>query len=477
MGNKKKKEPEYLEDVLIVDAGSEGMSVAKPEGRVVFIPFGVPGDVVDIEVFKKKKNYFEGRILRFKKYSDKRVDPVCQHFGLCGGCKWQQLDYQWQLYYKQKQVKDNFDRIGKLEYPGIRPILGCEKQYFYRNKLEYAFSNRKWLTDGAPSGTYGEEDVKGLGFHLPSLFDRVVDVEQCHLQADPSNDIRLFVRKFTMDHKLSYYSVRHHEGLMRNLVIRCNSKGEFMVILVISEENDSIRHELVPALEKQFPQIVSLLLIINNKLNDVINDLPFECLKGDPFLMETMASPRSGFPELKFRIGPVSFFQTNVYQAERLYRAAFDLANVKGDELMYDLYTGTGTIAQYFSRFVKRVVGIEYVEEAIADAKVNAAINGIENCCFYAGDMAKLFTDEFIDANGTPDFIVTDPPRAGMAEKVVEQLLKIRAKKIVYVSCNPATQARDLQLLSTAYKIMAVQPVDMFPHTQHVENITLLELS
>ena len=477
MGNKKKKEPEYSEDVLIVDAGSEGMSVAKPEGRVVFIPFGVPGDVVDIEVFKKKKNYFEGRILRFKKYSDKRVDPVCQHFGLCGGCKWQQLDYQWQLYYKQKQVKDNFDRIGKLEYPGIRPILGCEKQYFYRNKLEYAFSNRKWLTDGAPSGTYGEEDVKGLGFHLPSLFDRVVDVEQCHLQADPSNEIRLFVRKFTMDHKLSYYSVRHHEGLMRNLVIRCNSKGEFMVILVISEENDSIRHELVPALEKQFPQIVSLLLIINNKLNDVINDLPFECLKGDPFLMETMASPRSGFPELKFRIGPVSFFQTNVYQAERLYRAAFDLANVKGDELMYDLYTGTGTIAQYFSRFVKRVVGIEYVEEAIADAKVNAAINGIENCCFYAGDMAKLFTDEFIDANGTPDFIVTDPPRAGMAEKVVEQLLKIRAKKIVYVSCNPATQARDLQLLSTAYKIMAVQPVDMFPHTQHVENITLLELS
>ena len=476
MRNKKKKEPEYLDDVLIVDAGSEGMSVAKPEGRVIFIPFGVPGDVVDIEVFKKKKNYFEGRILRFKKYSDKRVEPVCQHFGLCGGCKWQQLDYQWQIYYKQKQVKDNFDRIGKIDYPEIQPILGCEKQYFYRNKLEYAFSNRKWLTDGAPAGTYGEEEVKGLGFHLPSLFDRVVDVERCHLQADPSNDIRLFVRKFTMDHKLSYYSVRQHEGLMRNLVIRCNSKGEFMVILVIKEENGCIRHELIPALEKQFPQIISLLLIINDKLNDVINDLPFECLKGDPFLMETMASPRPGFPDLKFRIGPVSFFQTNVYQAERLYRAAFDLAQVKGDELMYDLYTGTGTIAQYFSRFVKRVVGIEYVEEAIADAKVNAAINGIENCSFFAGDMAKIFTDEFIAANGTPDFIVTDPPRAGMAEKVVEQLLKIRAKKIVYVSCNPATQARDLQLLNTDYQVKAVQPVDMFPHTQHVENITLLEL-
>ena len=473
---KKKREPEYLYDVEIVDAGSEGMSVAKPEGRVIFIPFGVPGDIVDIEVFKKKKNYLEGRILNIKKPSEKRVYPVCQHFGLCGGCKWQQLDYQWQIYYKQKQVKDNFDRIGKLDYPEIMPILGCEKQYFYRNKLEYAFSNRKWLIDGAPAGTYGEEDCKGLGFHLPQLFDRVVDIEQCHLQADPSNDIRLFVRQFTMDHHISYYNVRHHEGLMRNLVIRCNSKGEFMVIIVINEENKVIRNELVPALEQRFPQIVSLLLVINKKANDVINDLPFECLKGDPFIMETMASPRPGFPDLKFRIGPVSFFQTNVYQAERLYKAAFDLANVKGDELMYDLYTGTGTIAQYFSRFVKRVVGIEYVEEAIADAKVNAAINGIDNCSFFAGDMAKIFTDEFIAANGRPDFIVTDPPRAGMAEKVVEQLLKIRASKIVYISCNPATQARDLQLLSTAYEIKAVQPVDMFPHTQHVENITLLEL-
>jgi 23S rRNA (uracil1939-C5)-methyltransferase len=476
MRNKKKKAPEIIEDVLIVDAGSEGMSVAKPEGRVVFIPFGVPGDVVDIEVFKKKKNFLEGRILRFKTLSDKRVEPVCQHFGLCGGCKWQHLDYQWQLYYKQKQVKDNFDRIGKIDYPEIRPILGCEKQYYYRNKLEYAFSNRKWLTDGAPSGTYGEDEVKGLGFHLPSLFDRVVDVEQCYLQADPSNDIRLFVRKFTMDHDLPYYSVRRHEGLMRNLVIRCNAKGEFMVIIVLNEESQLIRNELAPALSKQFPQIVSLLLVINNKLNDVINDLPFESLKGDPFLMESMASPRPGHPDLQFRIGPVSFFQTNVYQAERLYRAAFDLADVKGDELMYDLYTGTGTIAQYFSRFVKRVVGIEYVEEAIADAKVNAAINGIDNCTFYAGDMAKIFTDEFIEANGRPDFIVTDPPRAGMAEKVVEQLLKIRAPKMVYVSCNPATQARDLQMLCSAYEVKAVQPVDMFPHTQHVENVTLLEL-
>ena len=279
-----------------------------------------------------------------------------------------------------------------------------------------------------------------------------------------------------MDRKLPYYNFRAHEGLMRNLVIRCNSKGEFMVILVISEENSIVRHELIPALEMAFPQIVSLLLVINPKLNDIINDLPFECLKGNPYLVETMASPRPGFDDLKFRIGPVSFFQTNVYQAERLYRAAFDLADVQGDELMYDLYTGTGTIAQYFSRFVKKVVGIEYVEAAINDAKVNAEINGIGNCTFFAGDMAKVFTDDFIKTNGRPDLIVTDPPRAGMAEKVVEQLLKIRAKKIVYVSCNPATQARDLQLLDSAYKVMAVQPVDMFPHTQHVENVCLLQL-
>ncbi|MGP1446066.1 MAG: 23S rRNA (uracil(1939)-C(5))-methyltransferase RlmD [Candidatus Limimorpha sp.] len=473
--SKKKKEAEYLEDVTIVDAGSEGMSVAKPEGRVVFVPFGVPDDVVDLEVRKKRKN-FEGKILNIKQPSSKRVEPRCRHFGLCGGCKWQQMDYPWQLHYKQKQVKDNLDRIGKVSYPDIRPILGCEKQYYYRNKLEYAFSNRKWFTDGAPAGTHDENDFNGLGFHLPSFFDRIIDIECCHLQADPSNAIRLFVRKFAFDHKLTFFDVRNHRGLMRNLVIRCNAKGEFMVILVISEENETVRSLLVPALEAAFPQITSLLLIINNKLNDVISDLPFECLKGEPYLIETMASPHTGFDDLKFRVGPVSFFQTNVYQAERLYRAAFDLADVKGDELMYDLYTGTGTIALYFSHFVKHVVGIEYVEEAIADAKINAELNGIGNTSFHAGDMAKVFTEEFIAEHGRPDLVVTDPPRVGMVEKVVEKLLAIKAQKIVYISCNPATQARDLQLLDTTYEIKAVQPVDMFPHTQHVENIVLLEL-
>lgn len=473
---KKIKQPQFINNVEIIDAGSEGMSIAKPEEKVVFIPFGAPGDIVDIQVFKKKSNCFDGKIVNIVKESDKRVKPVCQHFGLCGGCKWQHLDYQWQLYYKQKQVKDNLDRIAKIEYPEITPILGCEKQYYYRNKVEYSFSNRKWLTDGAPAGTYTEEQCKGFGYHLPGLFDRVIDIEHCYLQAEPSNEIRLFIKDFTMEKGLSYHNVRAHQGTMRNVIMRCNGKGEFMVIIIINEENSIVRNELIPALSEKFPQIISIMLVINPKFNDTISDLPFECLKGDPYLIETMNSPRIGFEDLSFRVGPVSFFQTNVYQAERLYKAAFDLADVSGDELMYDLYTGTGTIALYFSRFVKKVVGIEYVEEAIADARINAQINNIDNATFYAGDMAKVLDDAFIVENGTPDIIVTDPPRAGMADKVIEQLKKIKAKKIIYISCNPATQARDLQLLNDLYEVVAVQPVDMFPHTQHVENIASLKL-
>lgn len=473
---KKIKQPQFINNVEIIDAGSEGMSIAKPEEKVVFIPFGAPGDIVDIQVFKKKSNCFDGKIVNIVKESDKRVKPVCQHFGLCGGCKWQHLDYQWQLYYKQKQVKDNLDRIAKIEYPEITPILGCEKQYYYRNKVEYSFSNRKWLTDGAPAGTYTEEQCKGFGYHLPGLFDRVIDIEHCYLQAEPSNEIRLFIKEFTMAKGLSYHNVRAHQGTMRNVIVRCNGKGEFMVIIIINEENPIVRNELIPALSEKFPQIISIMLVINPKFNDTISDLPFECLKGDPYLIETMNSPRIGFEDLSFRVGPVSFFQTNVYQAERLYKAAFDLADVSGNELMYDLYTGTGTIALYFSRFVKKVVGIEYVEEAIADARINAQINNIDNATFYAGDMAKVLDDAFIVENGTPDIIVTDPPRAGMADKVIEQLKKIKAKKIIYISCNPATQARDLQLLNDLYEVVAVQPVDMFPHTQHVENIASLKL-
>ena len=304
----------------------------------------------------------------------------------------------------------------------------------------------------------------------------MIDIEHCYLQAEPSNEIRLFIKEFTMEKGLSYHNVRAHQGTMRNVIVRCNGKGEFMVIIIINEENSIVRNELIPALSEKFPQIISIMLVINPKFNDTISDLPFECLKGDPYLIETMKSPRIGFEDLSFRVGPVSFFQTNVYQAERLYKAAFDLADVCGNELMYDLYTGTGTIALYFSRFVKKVVGIEYVEEAIADARINAQINNIDNATFYAGDMAKVLDDAFIVENGTPDIIVTDPPRAGMADKVIEQLKKIKAKKIIYISCNPATQARDLQLLNDLYEVVAVQPVDMFPHTQHVENIASLKL-
>lgn len=473
---KPRRTPIFVEDVEIIDAGSEGMAVAKPDEKVVFVPFGAPGDIVDLEFFKKKRNYFEGKIISFKKYSDKRTKPVCSHFGLCGGCKWQHIDYQWQLFYKQKQVKDNFDRIGKIKYPEIRPILGSEKQLYYRNKLEYTFSNRKWLIDGAPSGTHSENDVKGVGFHLPNMFDRILDIDYCYLQANPSNDIRLFIKKFAIENNLSFYNVRTHEGFLRNLIIRSTSHDEWMVIIVFGHENRAEQEKLLKAIADKFPMIISLMYVVNEKANDTINDLPIKCFKGDPFLIEKMPSPGKNKVELKFRIGPVSFFQTNVYQAERLYKTAFELAEVKGDELVYDLYTGTGTIALYFSRSIKNVVGIEYIEDAIEDAKINAELNGITNAKFHVGDMAKVFTDDFITENGQPDIIITDPPRAGMHEKVIEQLLKIKAKKIVYVSCNPATQARDIQLLDSCYEVKAVQPVDMFPHTQHVENVTLLQL-
>lgn len=473
---KPKQKSKRYENVTIVDAGSEGMAVAKPEGKVVFVPFGAPGDVVDLEVYKKKRKFLEGRITRFEEQSTQRTAPVCAHFGLCGGCKWQHLDYKWQLHFKQKQVKDNLDRIGKIAYPEIRPILGSEKIYHYRNKLEFTFSNRKWLTDGAPSGTKEESDLYGLGFHLPGMFDRILDIEQCHLQADPSNEIRLFVREYGLKNQLSFYNVREHQGLLRNLIIRTASNGNTMVILVTGHEDERITAGLLPAIAAQFSSITSLMYVVNDKKNDVINDLEIQCFKGDSFLIESMKSPVAGFPDLEFSVGPVSFYQTNAMQAEKLYSEAFKLADVQGDELVYDLYTGTGTIALYFARFVKHVVGIEYVEEAIKDAESNAKRNQIENTSFFAGDMAKILDADFIAENGKPELIITDPPRAGMHDKVIRQILEVEPAKIVYISCNPATQARDLQLLDAKYEVVVVQPVDMFPHTQHVENIVLLHL-
>lgn len=476
MRRKPRYTPQTIENVSIIDAASEGVAVAKPNDKVVFIPYGAPGDIVDIEVFKKKKNYFEGRILQFKKKSDQRTNPVCSHFGLCGGCKWQHLSYEWQLYYKHKQVKDNLDRIGKIQIPEIQAILSCKDQFYYRNKLEYSFSNRKWFTDGIPSNPDAPQNADGLGFHLSGMFDRILDIDKCYLQADPSNEIRLKIKEFAIKNKYTFHDARNHTGLMRNMYIRNTTAGDLMVILVFGEDDPRIENEMLPFVKESFPKISSLMWAINEKKNDIINDLPIRLYSGLPFITEKMKSPVESTHDLQFRIGPVSFYQTNSNQAENLYKKAYDFADFKGDELVYDLYTGTGTIANYIARSVKQVVGIEYVPEAIADAEVNSALNQITNTRFFAGDIAKVLNDEFVLSNGSPDVIITDPPRAGMHEKVVEQILKIEAKKIVYISCNPATQARDLQLLDTKYKVIKIQPVDMFPQTHHVENITLLHI-
>jgi 23S rRNA (uracil1939-C5)-methyltransferase len=463
-----------FERVEIIDAGAEGVSVAKPEDMVVFIPYGAPGDIVDIEAYKKKRNYYEGRITHHHQLSDKRNTPSCQHFGLCGGCKWQHLDYQWQLFYKQKQVKDSLERIAKVSFPEIMQIKASPADYFYRNKLEFTFSNRKWLTDGAPSGTKSENDLKGLGFHLPGMFDRILDIELCHLQPDPSNAIRLFVKELALKHAMDFYDVRKHTGLLRNLIIRTTTTAELMVILVTGIEDERIEAIILPEIMLRFPEITSLMHVVNPKKNDTINDLDVKLFSGKPYITEIMRAPTEGQPDIAYRIGPVSFYQTNPVQAENLYKTAFELSSFKGDELVYDLYTGTGTIANYIARYVKKVIGIEYVEEAVSDARLNAELNGISNTFFHAGDMAKLLDESFIANNGKPDVVISDPPRAGMHEKVVLQLLAAAPEKIVYISCNPATQARDIAILSEKYLIKAVQPFDMFPQTHHVENVILL---
>lgn len=476
MGKRFRNTPQLFEEVRIIDAGAEGMAIAKPEQKVVFIPFGAPGDIVDLQVIKRKKNFFEGKIVQFHTYSDERVSPACSHFGLCGGCKWQHLGYQHQLRYKQQQVKDHFDRIGKFPYTEIRPIIRSENEYHYRNKLEFTFSSRKWLTDGKPSETLSPADLKGLGFHLPGMFDRILDIDSCHLQDDLSNQIRRAIRQFTIENDYSFYNVKTHEGLMRNIILRNTKSGEWMLLLIISEDHEGVRNDLIPFLIKEFPQISSLFLVINPKKNDQIHDLPVELMHGLPYITESMASPVEGMQDLHFRIGPVSFYQTNAVQAEKLYKTAFKMADFKGNELVFDLYTGTGTIANYVARSVKKVVGIEYVEAAVRDAHINAALNAINNVDFIAGDMAAVFDQSFVELHGQPDVVITDPPRAGMHPKVVERLIQLAAAKIVYVSCNPATQARDIALMAEHYTVEAVQPVDMFPQTHHVENVVLLKL-
>ena len=474
MGRRNKDLP-LLKQVEIVDAGAEGMAVARVDGLVVFVPFVVPGDVVDIQLYKKKKNYAEGRAVHFHQLSPLRVEAACPHFGTCGGCKWQTMSYEAQLAAKQRQVRDNLERLGGIDCSALRPICGSENIYFYRNKLEFTFSNRAWLSAEQLQSPPDHPTPGALGFHIPQLFDKVLDIEHCALQSDPSNAIRNAVRSYAIAHNLPFYDIRNHTGFLRNIVIRNSSLGHWMVIVIVAVEAPDLLFPLLDMLHADFPQITSLQYIINNKMNDSYSDLEVHTYFGQDHIEEQMEAPHGR--SLHFIINPKSFYQTNSAQAQRLYNYVSELAELQPGDTLYDLYTGTGTIALFLASQVKKVVGIEYVEEAIADARTNAEINGFSHTQFFAGDMAKVLTEEFIAAHGQPDVVVTDPPRAGMHEKVVAQLLKAAPRKIVYVSCNPATQARDLRLLSERYEIRRIQPVDMFPHTQHVENIAELVLT
>ena len=470
--SRKKKALPLLEKVTITDVAAEGKALAKVNDMVVFVPYVVPGDVVDLQVKRKKNKYAEAVAVKFHEFSPKRAVPFCQHYGVCGGCKWQCLTYEDQIKYKQKQVTDNLTRIGKVELPEISPILGSEKTEFYRNKLEFTFSDKRWLTEEEVKAEVQYDQMNAVGFHIPGAFDKVLAIEKCWLQDDISNQIRNTIRDYAYEHGLAFYNIRNHEGLLRNLMIRTSSTGELMVLLQVrvSQDKDLDKtKKLLAHVADKFPQITSLLYVVNNKCNDTINDLDIEVFKGNDHIFEEMEG-------LRFKVGPKSFYQTNSEQAYNLYKVTREFAGLTGDELVYDLYTGTGTIANFVSRKAKKVVGIEYVPEAIEDAKVNSAINNITNTLFYAGDMKDMLTQDFINEHGRPDVIITDPPRAGMHNDVIDVILFAEPKRIVYVSCNPATQARDLSLLDAKYKVMAVQPVDMFPHTHHVENVVLLEI-
>lgn len=450
---------------------AEGKALAKVNDLVVFVPYVVPGDVVDLQVKRKKNHYAEAVAVKFHEYSPVRAVPFCQHYGVCGGCKWQCLPYAEQIKYKQKQVTDNLTRIGKIELPEISPILGSEKTEFYRNKLEFTFSNKRWLTEEEVKEDVKYDQMNAVGFHIPGAFDKVLAIEKCWLQDDISNQIRNAVRDYAYEHNYSFFNLRSQEGMLRNLMIRTSSTGELMVLLqckIVEESEMDLMKQLLAFVAERFPQITSLLYVVNNKCNDTINDLDVMVFKGNDHIFEEMEG-------LRFKIGAKSFYQTNSEQAYNLYKVARNFAGLTGNELVYDLYTGTGTIANFVSRRAKKVIGIEYVPEAIEDAKVNSEINGIGNTLFYAGDMKDILTQEFINQHGRPDVIITDPPRAGMHDDVIDTILFAEPQRIVYVSCNPATQARDLSLLDVKYRVTAVQPVDMFPHTHHVENVVLLE--
>ena len=465
--SRKKKELPLIQNVEITDIAAEGKAIAKIDDMVVFIPYVVPGDVIDLQLTRKKNKYAEGKSVRFVRFSENRTDAFCEHFGICGGCKWQILPYQEQLKYKQKQVADNLTRIGKIDLPEIQPILGSGKTEFYRNKLEFTFSNKKWLTWEQIQSGESFDNMNALGFHIPGMFDKVLDINKCWLQDDISNKIRNFIREYCYQKGYTFFDLRNRGGLMRNIIVRTSTTGELMLIVVFYENDKEKREDLLNAVAGEFSQITSLLYIINEKANDTITDQEVLTWKGNDFIYEEMEG-------LKFKIGAKSFYQTNSEQAYNLYKVARDFAQLTGKEFVYDLYTGTGTIANFVAKQAKQVIGIEYVEDAIEDAKYNSMNNRIDNTLFYSGDMKDILTQYFINDHGRPDVIITDPPRAGMHDDVIKTMLFADPDRIVYVSCNPATQARDLSLLDEKYKVEKVQPVDMFPHTHHVENVVLL---
>lgn len=467
--SRKKKELPVIESLEILSVGAEGKAVARHDDLVVFVPYAAPGDVADVKIDRKKHSYAEGHIERLVKPSPLRVEPFCEHFGVCGGCRWQHLPYSEQIKAKQQQVEDALRRIAKVELPEITPILGSEQTVAYRNKMEYTFSNKKWLTWEQMRS--GEEftDRDAAGFHIPGAFDKVLDINRCHLQDDLGNRLRLHVKQYAREHGLSFFDLRAQTGLLRTMMIRIVSTGEVMVVLSFGEDNPGQIKGVLDDLRTSFPEITSLMYVVNTKANDTIADLDIQLHSGRAYIEEEMEG-------LRFRIGPKSFYQTNSHQAYNLYKVAREYAGLTGEELVYDLYTGTGTIANFVAPQARKVIGIEYVEDAIRDAKLNAEVNRLANTDFYAGDMKDVLTDDFVAAHGHPDVMIVDPPRAGMHADVVNVILNAEPSRIVYVSCNPATQARDIALLDAKYRVTAIRPVDMFPHTHHVENVVRLDL-
>lgn len=471
MSRKKKPFP-VLENITITDVAAEGKALTRVGEMVVFVPFAVPGDIVDLQIKKKKHSYCEAEVVRFIKYSNVRATPKCEHFGVCGGCKWQNLPYEEQLKAKQKQVYDQLRRIGKVELPEFQPIMGSVKTFEYRNKLEFGCCNKRWLTKDQVASGFKYDNMNGIGFHITGAFDKILPIEKCWLMDDTHNQIRNAIRDYAFENNLNFFDLRGQKGLLRDIIIRNSNTGEWMVIVQFhyDQEGDEQKAKaLLQHVADRFPQITALMYVNNQKCNDTIGDQDVMVFKGNDHIFETMEG-------LKFKVGPKSFYQTNTDQAYLLYKVAREFAQLTGEEIVYDLYTGTGTIANFVAHKAKKVIGIEYVPEAIEDAKVNSQVNGIENTSFFAGDMKDILTDDFIAEHGRPDVIITDPPRAGMHPDVISVIMKARPNRIVYVSCNPSTQARDLQLLDAEYKVVKVQPVDMFPHTPHVENVVLLEL-